>query len=392
MENICYVIWKFKSPNNFVNMGGSENQLLKWANHLQKLDKKVTIIARKTDNDKDVEILSENFEIIRINTTNIRYLSMLIFMISLFFVFSRLHRKNKFDIIHVPLPDVYLFTLFFLKRIFKIPIVTTAAGDELNPQRYKGLWYIDRLIVKNLMQKTDCIHTLNELTFSTGIRLNYNKEKLFLIPLGVEIPKKKRNYKKLTNTIVYIGAIRFYPEKQSREIKNLDFLIDSFFDLLIIKPELKLVLVGDGNYKNILVDKVNQLKIQNNVQFVGYQTNIHKYHMIADIITNPSISEGMPNAVIESMASGVFVLCSDIHAHRYIIENNVTGVLFDNTSKRDFIDKVLDFYKNLKSVVEITDKGRLYAIKNFSIESTVKQLLEMYEKVKLQYIDSLNKN
>jgi len=211
-------------------------------------------------------------------------------------------------------------------------------------------------------------------------------KKVYLVPMGVEIPSIKRDYKNFTNNIVYVGAIRFFPEKQEREIKNLDFLIDSFSELVKIKPKLKLYLIGDGNYKSNLEKKVMELNLQDYVIFTGYQTNIQKYLEIADIFVNPSLSEGMPNTVIEAMISNVFVLCSDIHPHRHVIKNHVSGILFNNTSKRDFIDKVQEFYKNKKRSSEIAKAGYLYVKKHFSMKAIMKQNLEMYKKSRYQFL------
>ena len=387
MEKICYVIWKFKSPKNFVNMGGSETQLLKWIKQLEKQDKKITIITRKTENDEKFESSSENIEIYRINTTKVKYLSMLLFTIGLFFMFIKLIRKEKFDIIHVPLPDVYLSVIYLIRLIFKIPVITTAAGDELFPQIKKGLWYVDRVIVKYLMLKSDGLHTLNNITYELGEVLNYKKNKLFLISNGVEIPIKSKNYEKLTNKIVYIGAMRHFPEKQKREIKNLEFLLESFDQLRKNKPNLRLLMVGDGNYRIKLEEKTKKLNLQNHVIFTGYQTDIVKYHMEADIFVNASLKEGMPNTVIEAMGSGIFVLCSNIHAHRHIIKNGITGVLFDNTNRNDFIRKVNEFYNNPENYIEIAKNGRRYIEDYFAIEVIVNQILVMYKKVLYYFIN-----
>jgi len=372
-------------------MGGAETQLLKIIKHLKNTDKKITIIARKTDDDKRLEEVSENITIYRINTTNIRFISMIIFCIATFFLIYKINRVNKFDIIHLPLPDIYIIMIFILRRILKIPITSMVAGDEVNPQGYIGLWYIDRKIVKNLILKSDGIQTLNTQTFEFCEKIVKDKEKIYLVPMGVEIPLIKRDYKNFSNNIVYIGAMRFFPEKQEREIKNLNFLIDSFSELIKIKPELKLYMVGDGNYRSNLEKRVEELKLQDQVIFTGYQTNVQKYLEIADIFVNPSLSEGMPNTVIEAMASNVFVLCSDIHPHRYIIRNNVSGVLFNNTSRSDFIEKVLSFYNNRKRSSEIAKAGNVYAINHFSMNAIVNQNLEMYKKSRYQYLSNLQK-
>jgi len=387
MENICYVIWKFKSPKNFVNMGGSENQLLKWITQLEKCNKKATIITHKTNNDLKYERVSKNVQIFRIETTTTRFLSMFLFMIGLFFLFIKLNRKEKFNIIHAPLPDVYIFVLFFLRLIYKIPVLTTVAGDELFPEKKMGIWRVDRLLVRYLMLKLDGIHVLNDIALEAGKKLNYDQKKLFYIPNGVKIPAEVREYSKFTHNILYIGAMRFYPEKNKREIKNLEFLIDSFNKLLNFKQGTKLYLVGDGNYRSKLEEKVLKLKLTEKIIFTGYQSNILKYHLLSDIFINPSLKEGMPNAVIEAMGTGLFVLCSDIHAHRHIIKDNVTGLLFDNSNHEDLINKILDFYNNPVKSKKIANEARLFIEENFSIDIIVENLLSMYNNINNIYCE-----
>ena len=175
--------------------------------------------------------------------------------------------------------------------------------------------------------------------------------------------------------------MRYYPEKNKREIKNLDFLIDSFSQLLKTKPNVKLYLVGDGNYRSSLEKKVKKLGLQNRIIFTGYQTNIVKYHLLSDIFINPSLKEGMPNAVIEAMGSGLYVLCSDIHAHRHIIKKDITGVLFDNTNSEELVEKILAFYNNPEKSKKIANSARVYIEKEFSIKRIVNKLITMYSKI-----------
>jgi len=216
LNNICYIIWKFKSPKNFVNMGGAENQLLKIIKRFKDTKKEITIITRKTDGDSKFEIYSSNIKIYRIFTTNIRYLSMLIFMISLFFLIIDLNKKRKFDIVHLPLPDFYILTVYVLRFILNIPVLTMVAGDELHNQNSKGLWRISRLVVRFFMLRLDGIQILNPTAYNIAVNLGYEKEKIFLIPMGLEIPIIFRDYKEFKNNIMFVGYMRFSPEKKQR--------------------------------------------------------------------------------------------------------------------------------------------------------------------------------
>jgi len=380
--HICYVIWKFSSPNNFLRMGGAEKQLLKIIDNLRNNKSiKITVIARKMPENPKEETIAENIKIKRLLTTNIPLLSMILFSISLFFGLVKLNKKEKIDLIHLPLPDLYLISVRLTRAILKIPFISRIAADELDPKSSRGMWLIERLYVRSLILKSDAIQTLTEYATKKASQLLFDPDKIHLIPNGVEIPKKIKDYTLLSYEIVYIGAMRFQPKKLRIEQKNLEFLIRSFKIVSDKLPKLKLIMVGDGNYRAYLEKIVEKLNIQKKVIFTGYQTDINSFLERGDIFVNPSHFEGMPNAVLEAMAKGVLVFCSNIPEHQYIIQNNNNGVLFNHTLEEDLAERILDFYKKPGHYFDIADKGRSYVIKNHSIQELVKLLLEMYNTI-----------
>ncbi|GAI79210.1 unnamed protein product, partial [marine sediment metagenome] len=66
------------------------------------------------------------------------------------------------------------------------------------------------------------------------------------------------------------------------------------------KPDLRLILVGDGNYRTYLERYVHEKGVQSKVSFEGYQLYIDRYILDSDIFINPSHVEGMPNTVLEA--------------------------------------------------------------------------------------------
>ncbi|MHA1212732.1 MAG: glycosyltransferase family 4 protein [Candidatus Heimdallarchaeota archaeon] len=380
--HICYVIWKFKSPKNFQQMGGAENQLLKVIDKLKdRADIKVTIVAKQMSGDPIEEVVSPRIKIKRIKSANIPLISIVIFSVLLFFKLIRLNKKEKIDIIHLPLPDLYLRSLYLLRRILKVPIITRIAADELYPFSSYGFWLVERIYIRKLILKSDGLQTLNDQAFEYAKSIGFSKQKLFLIPNGIERANEMKKYGKLTKRIVYIGAMRHYPEKFTIEQKNLEFLILAFHELLKTKNDLQLILVGDGNYRSTLERLVTKLALNNSIIFTGYQTNIDQYLLDADIFVNPSHYEGMPNAVLEAMSKGLLVLCSRIPEHKFIIDDNVTGLLFNHKSKKDFVTKILNFYKNPNKHFQIAQKGYSYVAKKHSIDDMVGLLLDMYQSV-----------
>ena len=90
--------------------------------------------------------------------------------------------------------------------------------------------------------------------------------------------------------------------------KGYDILLEWFASAKI--KEYELIILGDGPLRQDLVNQSNSLKIQHLVKFLGYQKNPWPWYASADIFILASRWEGMPNAVLESLACGTPVIIS----------------------------------------------------------------------------------
>ena len=94
--------------------------------------------------------------------------------------------------------------------------------------------------------------------------------------------------------------------------KGLDLLIRAFASLPEpVRASWRLVLVGDGPERNALNALVQQQGISDQVAFEGFQADPLRYMQRASIFALPSRFEGMPNALLEAMASGLPSVVSD---------------------------------------------------------------------------------
>jgi glycogen(starch) synthase len=108
--------------------------------------------------------------------------------------------------------------------------------------------------------------------------------------------------------------------------KGLDLLLTALQTLSV--PGWKLTIVGDGPSADRLKQQAAELGIIQSVQFVGWQTRdrLAAYLKEADLFVYPSRHEGMPNAVLEAMASGLPVLATRIAGSEELVTSD-TGVL-----------------------------------------------------------------
>ncbi|MEC6909354.1 glycosyltransferase [Photobacterium piscicola] len=108
--------------------------------------------------------------------------------------------------------------------------------------------------------------------------------------------------------------------------KNISFLISCITEINKIRnKKIKLTIVGDGELKSIL-----KIKSGKNISFIDFNDNPFACGVENTFFINPSLSEGMPIAVLEALSLGLPVLLSSIPAHIEINDKMTDGVqLFD---------------------------------------------------------------
>lgn len=125
------------------------------------------------------------------------------------------------------------------------------------------------------------------------------------------------------NTIVigYVG--RLAPEK------NLLTLFTSFANVAGDDPSTKLVVVGTGPEERRLKEYVSKSGIEDKVTFCGVRYDINYVLSGFDLFVLPSYTEGLSTALIEAMASGRAIICSDIPGNHELVTHDQEALLFN---------------------------------------------------------------
>lgn len=158
--------------------------------------------------------------------------------------------------------------------------------------------------------------------------------------------------------------------------KNHEFLIDVFEQVHKKNSQLILVLIGDGILREKIEEKVNRLKLQNDVLFMGVQENISQFYQAMDVFVFPSLFEGLGIVAVEAQSSGLKCVVSDMVSRECIVtENQVTICsLQDNTER--WADTILKkiHYNRSDSSEQIKSHG-------YDIRETSKWLTNFYLEV-----------
>jgi glycosyltransferase involved in cell wall biosynthesis len=116
--------------------------------------------------------------------------------------------------------------------------------------------------------------------------------------------------------------------------KNQKMLIEAFARICDRFPDWKLVLVGDGEYAGLLRTKVSEIGLDQRVVFCGAVQNVEAWYQVAQIVAFPSLFEGFPNSLAESLAWGVpCVGLKKTLGVNALIEDGVNGILTDDDAE-----------------------------------------------------------
>ena len=182
--------------------------------------------------------------------------------------------------------------------------------------------------------------------------------------------------------IVYIGYMVFY-----QKVKGMIDFLYAFSKFLknknlTEKEKIKLLFIGKGKYSDLLLNKIQELDLKQNVFFLGERYDIKELLSISDLLALTSYIEGFPNVLLEAMASEVPCLASNAGENKMIIDN--TGFIV-KPGDIENITKFIEYYYRLP-----IDKKRKLGEKSFkTIESHFdikligKKLVKLYEIFKI---------
>jgi glycosyltransferase involved in cell wall biosynthesis len=143
-------------------------------------------------------------------------------------------------------------------------------------------------------------------------------------------------------------------------------------------------IAGDGPQMHSLQSLAKELGIIDRIHFLGWQSReqLQNCYQQANIFLFPSRHEGMPNALLEAMASGLPVVASCIAGSEELVQDGTTGYLV----RSEDVDLLQAALKKLLTDAalrkQMGDASRLYVEENYSWESTAQQYADLLEKVK----------
>ena len=160
--------------------------------------------------------------------------------------------------------------------------------------------------------------------------------------------------------------------------KNHSFLIDIAAEVCRLLPEAHLLLVGDGQLRPTIEEKVAQLGLTQRIVFTGIRTDVPRLMQGAmDAFLFPSIYEGMGMAVLEAQAAGLPCLITDTIPEEVAIVPELVRRVSLSAGARGWAEMVMDFINNRVTLSAQEVAGRIRGTL-FDLETNVLHLEALY--------------
>jgi glycosyltransferase involved in cell wall biosynthesis len=162
------------------------------------------------------------------------------------------------------------------------------------------------------------------------------------------------------------------------EQKAYDVLIEAAFLALQDHPQLFFLIIGEGEERAQLEQRIARLGIAARVRLIGSRPDVEQLLELMDLFVSSSRWEGLPTVIMESLASGVPVVATDIPGSRDLIQPHHSGWLAQPDNPQDLALKIQEAVKsdNQRAAYALAGQD---VVQDFSIQKVARKYAELYQ-------------
>lgn len=291
---------------------------------------------------------------------------------------ARYVRRNLIQIVH---------SYGFYPNVFTVPVARMAGasivvasirdtGDILSP--------IQRRVQKMVCKLADCVLVNAEAIRESLIQQGYDPCNIVVIRNGITVSRFERKQRGaiLRQELGLPAAARLVGVfSRLNRMKGVEYFLEAAKVLAERLPDVCFLVVGDGGIRPELEERAARLGLGGRIVFTGFRSDIPDLLSEAAVSVLPSLSEGISNTLLESMASGVPVVATRVGGNPEVVEDGVSGLLVpprDSAALAAAIGRILED-EQLASALGQAGMRRVSEL--FSIESSVHQTEHLYERL-----------
>ncbi len=169
-------------------------------------------------------------------------------------------------------------------------------------------------------------------------------------------------------------------------IKGIEYFLEAAVQTAARRPDVRFLIVGDthanrGGYREHLKRLAASLGVGNLVRFTGFRIDVPALLSIFSVSVLPSLSEGLSNTLLESMAAGIPVVATAVGGTPEVVEDGVTGILVPPRDPLAMADAVCRLLDQPDMAAKMGGAGRERIAERFSNERMIAETASLYREL-----------
>lgn len=297
---------------------------------------------------------------------------------------KHLLKRNKYDCVHIH--GDLSFKLYVAAKAAKESNVKTiilhshASGVDGNGRQIKKTLHL--LFRKKLERYGTKFVSCSDLA-SKWMFPNIDKERISIINNGIDLElfrfisrireSQRRAITDQEDVFImgHVGRFSF--------VKNHSYIIDVFNRVVAKVPNARLLLIGEGNLKDTIVNKVKDLRLEDKVIFYGISSKVNELLQAMDVFLLPSFSEGFPIVGVEAQATGLPVLFSEAITREAKLIDNVVFLPIDNESISRWEEEIIKIYTQPSDAQDRENAYLQLKKKRYDLSDAINSFYKLYE-------------
>jgi glycosyltransferase involved in cell wall biosynthesis len=300
--------------------------------------------------------------------------------------FARDLRRCRIDVVH---------TYGFYTNVFAIPAARLAGvgavvasirdtGDHLTARQRRVHRLVCRL-ADGILVNADAIRL-------RLVREGYDARRISVIPNGIDVARfgdrveggRLRRELGFPTEAPLVAVL----SRLSR-LKGLEFFLEAAAKLAARFPEARFAIIGEGRvfqdgaivqsaYKRELEAYADRLGLGGRVAFTGFRLDVPELLAEMTVSVLPTLSEGLSNTVLESMAAGVPVVATDVGGNPEAVQHGVSGLLVPPRDSEALACAIGVLLENRELAANLGQAGRQRVVEHFSNTRMVQETERFY--------------
>lgn len=304
---------------------------------------------------------------------------------------------KQISLLHAHSPVLWGLSALAVAKKYKVPLIyevralwEDAAVDQEKTKEGDIRYRLTKMLETRLMNRADAVVTICEGLKEEILRRGIKKEKVYVVPNGVDTEAFKPLQKNLELNNKYnfeekiiIGFIgTFY------NFEGVEHLIRAFPKILNSFKKVKLLIVGGGKEENNLKKLVQDSHMEENILLTGKipHDEILKYYSIIDVLVYPRLKKRITDMVtplkpLEAMSMEKAVIASDVGGLKELITDKETGLLFKADNIEDLADKCLILLNNGRLRSTLGQNARLKMKESRDWSKIIPSYVDLYKSI-----------